>query len=234
MNKAMFFLILLILHLFIAKLEEISAKETASQQATKQVTKVKQTYINLFEQTIGEKETNLHNTEIELLKNPKWQKANKIAIEKYIQKTHQKIQPEEAHLLAELVVKISTNHLIDPKFAAALVSAESGFNAKARNKSGASGLGQLMPSTSRRLGVKNPLDAEDNLKGTYKYIQNLSNFYENNPKKLSFIIGGYLKGTNAIQNEKSMVSRYTLNYIRQVLTIYRHLHEMSEREKGES
>lgn len=234
MNKAMFFLILLILHLFIAKLEEISAKETASQQATKRVTKVKQTYINLFEQTIGEKETNLHNTEIELLKNPKWQKANKIAIEKYIQKTHQKIQPEEAHLLAELVVKISTNHLIDPKFAAALVSAESGFNAKARNKSGASGLGQLMPSTSRRLGVKNPLDAEDNLKGTYKYIQNLSNFYENNPKKLSFIIGGYLKGTNAIQNEKSMVSRYTLNYIRQVLTIYRHLHEMSEREKGES
>ena len=53
MNKAMFFLILLILHLFIAKLEEISAKETASQQATKRVTKVKQTYINLFEQTIG-------------------------------------------------------------------------------------------------------------------------------------------------------------------------------------
>lgn len=230
----MIFFIFLTFYVFIAKPENINSSDLSSQNHVHRVKKVKQSYINLFEQAVGEKETNLHNIEIESLKNQNWQKANKIAIEKYIQKTHQKIHPKEASILAELVVKISTNHRIDPKFAAALISAESGFNAKAKNKSGASGLGQLMPGTSRRLGVKNPLDAEDNLKGTYKYIQNLSNFYENNPKKLSFIIAGYLKGTNAIQNEKSMVSRYTLNYVRQVLTVYRHLHEMSEREKGES
>jgi soluble lytic murein transglycosylase-like protein len=52
----------------------------------------------------------------------------------------------------------------------ALVWTESDFDPQARSRSGAIGLGQLMPGTAAELGV-NPNDPEQNLDGAARYLR---------------------------------------------------------------
>lgn len=59
---------------------------------------------------------------------------------------------------------------IDPALLAALVNAESGFNAQAVSSCGAQGLTQLMPRTAASLGVANSFDPQQNLNGGAQYI----------------------------------------------------------------
>ena len=54
------------------------------------------------------------------------------------------------------------NH-IAPALVRAIIHAESHFNAQAISKQGAQGLMQLMPNTAKSLGVKEPLNAEQNI-----------------------------------------------------------------------
>lgn len=51
----------------------------------------------------------------------------------------------------------------------ALIKKESSFCQSARSRAGAVGLGQLLPSTARLMGV-NPYDAKDNIRGSAMYL----------------------------------------------------------------
>lgn len=58
-----------------------------------------------------------------------------------------------------------------------LIEQESRWNPKARSPVGAMGLGQLMPGTARELGVKDPHDPVENLRGSAQYFsQQLNRF----------------------------------------------------------
>ncbi len=59
---------------------------------------------------------------------------------------------------------------IEPELLAALVWTESEFQADAISRSGAIGLGQLMPGTAAGLGV-DPTDATENLRGAARYLK---------------------------------------------------------------
>lgn len=54
---------------------------------------------------------------------------------------------------------------IDPRWALATAQTESGLNPAAVSPAGAQGLFQLMPQTAQSLGVQNPMDAQQNIKG---------------------------------------------------------------------
>lgn len=59
---------------------------------------------------------------------------------------------------------------IDERLLDALVSAESNYNPFAKSGVGALGLTQLMPQTAASLGVDNPFDPVQNLKGGATYL----------------------------------------------------------------
>jgi soluble lytic murein transglycosylase-like protein len=72
--------------------------------------------------------------------------------------------------LDALIQKIATETGLDPKLLHALVIIESAYNTRAVSPVGARGLTQLMPATARELGVSNPFDTEENLRGGARYL----------------------------------------------------------------
>lgn len=68
---------------------------------------------------------------------------------------------------------------VDPALVRAVIHAESGFNADARSPKGAVGLMQLMPATARLLGVANPRQPRENIRGGVRYLADLLAQFKN-------------------------------------------------------
>ena len=66
---------------------------------------------------------------------------------------------------------------VRPDLVRAVVQAESGFDLTARSSAGAMGLMQLMPATARELGVDDPFDPDQNLRGGITYLKQLLRRY---------------------------------------------------------
>jgi len=71
-------------------------------------------------------------------------------------------------------------HNVDPSFVRAIIHAESHFDVHAISKQGAQGLMQLMPTTAKSLGVKNPFIAKQNINGGVKHLAHLLKKYKGN------------------------------------------------------
>ena len=67
--------------------------------------------------------------------------------------------------ITPIIVREAKRNKISPMLLKALIETESGFNTYARGPSGALGLCQLMPGTARRMGVKDPFNPEQNIRG---------------------------------------------------------------------
>lgn len=78
---------------------------------------------------------------------------------------------------------------------AAVVVVESGGNPRAVSPAGAMGLGQLMPGTARRYGVKDPFDPKANLMGSAKYLSDLVDMFRND---IVLALAAYNAGEQAV------------------------------------
>jgi soluble lytic murein transglycosylase-like protein len=87
---------------------------------------------------------------------------------------------------------------LDPALLAAVVTVESHWNPAARSWRGAQGLGQLMPSTARALGV-DPYSGRGNLLGTSIYLHQLLGQFKTTREPLRFAVAGYNAGPNAVK-----------------------------------
>jgi hypothetical protein len=89
------------------------------------------------------------------------------------------ISPRDPGIEA-LISKYSQIYGVDPSLVRAVMRHESGFNAGAVSPKGAQGLMQLMPGTAALMGVRNPLDPEQNIAGGVGYLRRCLDRFQHN------------------------------------------------------
>jgi soluble lytic murein transglycosylase-like protein len=115
---------------------------------------------------------------------------------------------------------------VDPKLVEAIIANESGFDPNATSRAGARGLMQLMPQTAASLGVLDPYDPAQNVRGGIRYLRALLDRFGD----VRLAVAAYNAGPGAIERYGG-VPPYaeTQNYVHSVLTRY---HELRADQKG--
>jgi len=118
--------------------------------------------------------------------------------------------------LADAIAAAADRHGLDRALLAAMVEVESGFQPKAVSPKGARGLMQLMPSTARRFGVKDPFDPLQSLDGGAQYLHWLLQRFEG---RTDLALAAYNAGEGAVDRHGGRIPPYgeTLRYVNGVL-----------------
>ncbi len=115
----------------------------------------------------------------------------------------------------EIIEKHAATYDVSPDLVRAVVQVESGFNPNARSARGAMGLMQLMPDTAVEMGVGNPYDPDQNIRGGVAYLRQLLNRYAGD---LTLALAAYNAGPAAVDRVGYAVPPYreTRNYVAKV------------------
>lgn len=107
---------------------------------------------------------------------------------------------------------------LDPELVRAVIKVESNYNPKAVSPKGAIGLMQLLPSTAKLMGVKDPYNIEENIYGGCKYLKILMEEFSGD---LKLALAAYNAGKERVIQYKGIPPyKETIDYVKKVLTIY--------------
>ena len=143
----------------------------------------------------------------------------------FILKQNPKLGSNQALKIAQDLIGFSLHYHVDARLVIAMLVVESDFDPNSISRSGAVGLGQLMPSTARWMGVQNSYNTTENLYGTVKLLRTHLDQY-NTPQgsDLSLVLAAYNAGAGAVKRHGGVPPyRETQAYVRRVIGIYKHL-----------
>lgn len=121
--------------------------------------------------------------------------------------------------LEPMIARHSGAQNLDPKLVKALIQVESGYNLRALSNKGAMGLMQLMPATASLLDVRNPYDADDNLRGGTRYLRQMLDRFAG---RVELALSAYNAGPGAVERHGGIPPyAETRAYVRRILTLYR-------------
>ena len=115
----------------------------------------------------------------------------------------------------EIIDHNATRYNVRSDLVRAVIHVESGFDPDARSPKGAMGLMQLMPQTATDLGVVNPYDPEQNIRGGVAYLRQLLDRYRGNEE---LALAAYNAGPTAVSQHGDQVPPYpeTQAYVEKV------------------
>ncbi len=120
--------------------------------------------------------------------------------------------------IARYIIDFSRRIGVDARLVMAVVAAESNFNESATSRTGAMGLGQLMPATARGMGVRNAYDMRENLWAAIRLVRG---HLENMDGDIALALACYNAGAGAVRRYGGVPPyRETRGYIRKVTRIY--------------
>jgi soluble lytic murein transglycosylase-like protein len=113
-----------------------------------------------------------------------------------------------------LIAAYAAEHDVRADLVRAVIQAESAFNPLARSHKGAMGLMQLMPATATELGVDDPYDPEQNIRGGVRYLRALLDQYSNDEE---LALAAYNAGPGAVDRYDGVPPyRETRDYIERI------------------
>ncbi len=119
--------------------------------------------------------------------------------------------------LEGLIQQYAAHNRLDADLVRAVMQVESAFDPRARSVKGAMGLMQLMPETARELGVGNPWNPEENVRGGTRYLRMMLDRFD---ERTDLALAGYNAGPSAVERYGGVPPyRETLNYVDKVLRI---------------
>jgi soluble lytic murein transglycosylase-like protein len=120
-----------------------------------------------------------------------------------------------------LIRLTALEHGVSPALVKAVIAAESRFDPDAVSRKGAQGLMQLMPTTAVQLGVTDPFEADQNVRGGVRYLREMLDRYGDMARALA----AYNAGPTAVDRYRG-IPPYpeTRAYVQRVMTYYRHYH----------
>lgn len=124
-----------------------------------------------------------------------------------------RVPNERGKALAPAIGAAADRYGLDPAFLAAVFWTESAYTPDVVSRTGAIGLGQLMPETADWLGV-DPWDPVQNIDGSarlYRY------FLDRNGGDIDLAIASYAAGPGAVKRAGGVPDQFTANYITKLL-----------------
>jgi hypothetical protein len=121
---------------------------------------------------------------------------------------------------SDIVYPISMKYEVDWRLVAAVIQAESSFQADAVSPVGARGLMQLMPATAADYGVtlKNIHDPEANVEAGVRHLKRLSQLYDGD---IPLIAAAYNAGQGTVAKFAGIPPfEETINYVERVVSYY--------------
>jgi len=130
-------------------------------------------------------------------------------------RTTRYVAPEKSRAFDDLIDEHASRHGIRKDLVRAVIQVESGFNPRAISNKGAMGLMQLMPATARQLGVANPFDPDQNVRGGVAYLRQLLDRYDGDER---LALAAYNAGPGAVDSHGQTVPPYseTRDYVSKV------------------
>jgi hypothetical protein len=107
---------------------------------------------------------------------------------------------------------------VDPALVRAVIHAESGFNPRARSRTGAMGLMQLMPGTASDMGVSNPWEVPQNIHGGVKYLAYLLDEFKGD---ITLATAAYNAGPKSVERYRGIPPfEETQVYVKRVTVLH--------------
>ncbi len=117
-----------------------------------------------------------------------------------------------------MIRRASERYSVNWTLVKAVIKAESNFNPTAVSRKGAKGLMQLMPVTANALGINDPFDPEENLRGGVSYLRYLLDLFQGD---LRLALAAYNAGENAVFQYNGVPPyKETRTYVQRVLRYF--------------